>query len=135
MAEFFNRADFSKFKTNIDSEDAWQDIAIIYLKQIRGFKVFNHSTPSIPALLLKRQIVIHVSNYIASVSERKVFIPPPLEYHYIDEEGISNKIELERMDPYQRYVYSIALVEFSFPRLKAITTTEVPYRYIKENIK
>ncbi len=131
MAVHFNYADFDKFKENVQAEDAWQDIAIIYWRQIKKFKVFEYATPSAPALHLKRQITTHIANYIAPRCTPKPVPQLEVKYPTLDEEAISNSIELEKMDPYIRYVYSIALAECSYNNLLSLTKTETTYRYLR----
>lgn len=130
MAIHFNHINIEQFKLNVAAEDAWQDIAIIYWKQINGFKVFEYATPSAPALYLKRQIVIHISNYLEFKSKNRIY-EPEIKYSFIDEEEISNRIQLENMDPYLRYVIDIAIQNNSFENLLNLTKTESTYRYLR----
>lgn len=133
MAMHFNHIDIEQFKLNVMAEDAWQDIAIIYWKQINGFKVFEYTSPSAPALYLKRQIVIHISNYLELKAKSKNY-KAETKHSFIDEEAISNRIELENMDPYLRYVISIAIQDNSFENLIDLTKTESTYRCLRSMI-
>lgn len=133
MATHFNNIDFDKFKTHVEATDAWQEIALIYYRCICAFKVFPHQTSSAPPLHLKRQITKYVSNYIDTQCGKRQYYTPSTskQYMVIDEDQISNKLELEKMDPYIRYVYAIALTEYTFNNLINLTKTEVTYRYLR----